>query len=370
MVDEGKLAEVLAEFARTLTTDYSIQRILDRFVGRVVDVMPVSAAGITLISAETGPRYVAASNGPALRFEKLQDDLREGPCLAAFTSGGTVAVGDLGRDAAFPQFAPAAVAAGLGAVFAVPLHHGDTRIGALDLYRDTPGELAGHDLEVAQTLADVAAAYLLNAETRQAERAASARFEHHAFHDPLTGLANRALLQQRLAHAAQRAHRSPTHAAVFFIDLDRFKQTNDGHGHHVGDQLLVAVASRLGEIVRPGDTLARFAGDEFVLLCEDVRRPADAEVLAARLHDAFTAPFPLADREVAITASVGVAFAGPAEKISNQLLIEADTAMYQAKRRGGASHQVVDLREPLNPGAHTSEKLDPRSALGSPTGPD
>lgn len=363
MVDEGKLAEVLAEFARTLTSDYSIQGILNRFVARVVEVLPVSAAGITLISAEAGPRYIAASKWQALQFEQLQDDLREGPCLAAFTSGAMVVVGDLSCDETFPRFAPAAVSAGLGAVFALPLHHGDTRIGALDLYRDDPGELTGHDLEVAQTLADVAAAYLLNAQTREADRAASARFEHQALHDSLTGLPNRALLQQRLAHAAQRAHRSHTHAAVFFFDLDGFKQVNDAHGHHVGDQLLIAVASRLAAIVRPGDTLARFAGDEFVVLCEDVRYPGDAEALGDRFHETLTDPFPLADRTVAITGSVGLAFAGPAEDVSDQLLVEADKAMYRVKHRGGASRHVVDLREPLDPGA-PNEEVDPRFASG------
>lgn len=125
------------------------------------------------------------------------------------------------------------------------------------------GELAGHDLEVAQTLADVAAAYLLNAQTREEDRAASARFEHRAFHDLLTELPNRALFHQRLVHAVQRARRSHANAAVFFVDLDGFKQVNDEHGHDVGDQLLVAVASRLAPLVRSGDTLARFAGDEF-----------------------------------------------------------------------------------------------------------
>lgn len=368
MVDEGKLADVLAEFARTLTTDYSIQSILDRFVARVVEVLPVSAAGITLIAADTGPRYVAASDGQALRFEQLQDDLREGPCLAAFTSGERVTLSDLVHDGAFPRFVPAAASAGLGAVFAFPLHHGDTRIGALDLYRDTSGELTAHDVEVAQTLADVAAAYLLNAQTREADRAAAARLEHRALHDPLTGLPNRALLEQRLAHAVQRAHRSHTNAAVFFIDLDRFKQVNDDHGHHVGDQLLIAIASRLAGIVRPGDTLARFAGDEYVVLCEGLRSSADAEALADRFSEAFTEPFQLAGRELPVTASVGLAFAGPAERVSDELLIEADLAMYHVKRRGGASHHVVDLREPLGPGDGATPDVNRHSRSNSPAG--
>ena len=192
------------------------------------------------------------------------------------------------------EFAPAALAAGLAAVFTFPLRHGDGRLGALDLYRDTPGELDPHDMGAAQTMADVAAAYLLNAQARDEARATSERFHHDALHDPLTGLANRVLLQERLEHAAERRKRSHTSAAILFADLDRFKQVNDTHGHQVGDELLVAVAHRLSNLVRSGDTLARFSGDEFVFLCEDLHSIADAEILAKRVDEAFAEPFELA----------------------------------------------------------------------------
>ena len=188
------------------------------------------------------PRYIAASDESALRFERLQTEIGQGPCLSAYESGEAVAVPDLAADDRFPRFGPAAMAAGLAAVFTFPLRHGDGRLGALDLYRDTPGELDPHDMDAAQTLADVAAAYLLNARARDEARATSDRFRHSALHDPLTGLPNRLLLQQRLEHAAQRAKRSHTNAAILFADLDRFKQVNDTHGHQVGDELLLAVA--------------------------------------------------------------------------------------------------------------------------------
>lgn len=369
MVDEGKLAEVLAEFARTLVTDFSIQSILDHVVERVVEVLPVSAAGVTLISADMGPRYVAASDGQALRCEQLQDDLREGPCLAAYASGEMVAIRHLDRDDAFPRFAPAAASAGLGAVLAVPLHHGDTCIGALDLYCDTPGELAAHDMEVAQTLGDVVAAYLQNAQIREEARASAAHFEHQALHDSLTELPNRALLRERMAHVAQRAQRSHAKAAVFLVDLDGFKQVNDRYGHHVGDQVLVGAASRLARIIRSGDTLARLAGDEFVVLCEDVRRPSDAEMLAHRFNKALSEPFQVADTELMITASVGLAFSGPAEEVSDELLVNADMAMYQAKRRGGAGHHVVDLRKPPDISERAGQEVDLRSAPGTAARP-
>jgi diguanylate cyclase (GGDEF)-like protein len=339
------LSGVLTEFARTLATDFPIQGILDHLVERIVEILPVTAAGVTLIAAGKAPHYISASDESALRFERLQTDIGQGPCLAAYESGEPVAAPDLGSDERFPQFAPAALAAGLAAVFTFPLRHGDGRLGALDLYRDTPGELDPHDMEAAQTLADVAAAYLLNAQSREEARATSDHFRHSSLHDPLTGLPNRLMLQQRLEHAAQRAKRSHSNSAILFADLDRFKQVNDTHGHQVGDELLCAVASRLASLVRPGDTLARFSGDEFVFLCEDLGSAADAESLASRIDTSFADPFSLGDIELAITASVGTAYAGPGQDLSAQLLVDADIAMYQAKRKGGAGHQIFDLRE-------------------------
>jgi len=363
VVREDKLSAVLSEFARTLATDFPIQGILDHLVERIVEVLPITSAGVTLISAGMAPRYIAASDDYALRFERLQTSIREGPCVTAFNTGKAVAAPDLAKDSRFPRFGPAAVAAGLAAVFTFPMRHGDGRLGALDLYRDAPGKLDAHDLGVAQTLADVAAAYLLNAQAREEVRATADRFHHIALHDPLTGLPNRLLLQQRLEHAALRARRSNTNAAILFADLDRFKQVNDTYGHHVGDELLLAVADRLTNLVRPGDTLARVSGDEFVFLCEDLNSAADVEILARRIDCAFSEPFVLSEAEVSITASVGMAYAGPGEEVSDQLVDKADTAMYQAKRKGGAGHQIIDLREALQADDRTSIERDLRAAF-------
>jgi GAF domain-containing protein len=141
-------------------TDFPIQGILDHFVKRIVEVLPISSAGVTLISAGVAPYYVAASDESALRFEQLQSNIGEGPCVHAYETGQPVVVPDLTVERRFPRFTPAAVTAGLGAVFTFPLHDGDGRLGALDLYRDDPGEFDMHDMSAAQTLADVAAAYL------------------------------------------------------------------------------------------------------------------------------------------------------------------------------------------------------------------
>jgi diguanylate cyclase (GGDEF)-like protein len=345
MPSEQQLSDVLSEFARTMLTNFPIQGILDHLVRRIVDVMPISAAGVTLISPGTNPRYVAASDESALRFEELQTELGEGPCLVAYQTGEAVAVADLRDDRRFLLFAPLAVEAGLAAVFTFPLHNGAERLGALDLYRTTPGLLDAGTMDAAQTLADVAASYLLNARARTELRESSEQSHESAMHDALTGLPNRTLFLERLDHAMLRARRSGKMAAVLFADLDRFKEVNDQHGHSFGDELLVAVAQRLSQVLRPGDTLARLSGDEFVILCEDLDEPAQVDVIAARIGKVMAEPIVLSDVEMSMTASVGIAFSGPGDQLSGQLLQEADTAMYQAKRKGGARHQVVDLRE-------------------------
>ena len=155
---EEELSALLSDFARTVITDFPIQGILDHLVERIVEVLPIMAAGVTLITPGGAAHYVAASNKSALNFERLQTELSEGPCEMAFETGEAVSISDLATERRFERFKPKALDAGLVAVFAFPLNHGDTRLGALDLYCDTVGPLEDRDMRVAQTLADVAAA--------------------------------------------------------------------------------------------------------------------------------------------------------------------------------------------------------------------
>jgi len=320
VVDEGKLSSVLSEFARTLITDFPIQQILDHLVERIVGVLPITSAGVTLIGPQREPRFVAASDASALRYERLQTEIGEGPCVVSFDSGAPVVVVDVASEERFPAFTTAALAAGLGAVFTFPLHHGEHRLGALDLYREAPGGLDEHTMATAQTLADVAAAYLINAQARDDARVAS---EQHR----------------------QRAMRTGESTAILFVDLDDFKLVNDTHGHHVGDELLVAVAHRLAALVRPDDTLARVSGDEFVLLCENLVDRSDAEVLVRRIEESFELPFELSGVEVTLTASVGIAVAGPGEVNSDRLLVEADSAMSRARQASRWGRHLPARRE-------------------------
>jgi diguanylate cyclase (GGDEF)-like protein len=339
------LADVLSEFARTMVTDFPIQGILDHLVKRIVDILPVSAAGVTLITPGLDPRYVAASSESALRFEKLQTDLGEGPCLAAYHSGSAIAVPDLRLEQRFPRFTSRALEVGLMAVFAFPMRHDEVLLGALDLYRETPGPLPPEALSAAQTLAAVAAAYLLNAQARADLQDFSAHSRNVAVHDQLTGLPNRVLMSERLDHAVLRARRTGKQSAVFYVDLDHFKSVNDMHGHQVGDELMVAVAERLTAVLRPGDTLARLHGDEFVILCEDLDDPNHADELAVRIDAEMARPFLLSPGTVQIAASVGVAFSGRGSDAPAELIRDADQAMYQAKERASGPAQVLDLRK-------------------------
>jgi diguanylate cyclase (GGDEF)-like protein len=363
VINEETLSAVLREFARTMATDFPIQTILDQLVEHIVAILPITSAGVTLISDTYAPRYIAASDDAALRYEQVQSTLGEGPCIAAYTTGQPVQIPDLSTDDRFPRFAAAGLGAGLGAVFTFPMRHGDGRLGALDLYREQAGVLDVDDMRAAQTLADVAAAYLLNARARADALSTSERFRHNALHDPLTGLPNRLLLQERLEHAAARAKRSHTNAAVIFVDLDHFKAINDLHGHVVGDELLRAVAARLASLVRSGDTLTRYAGDEFVILCEDMTNTYDVEILTERIEGAFDRPFELREHELGISASVGVAFAGPGEEVSEHLLAEADNAMYLAKRANHAHRHRPHVREALRGVRADHIEADLREAL-------
>lgn len=173
-----------------------------------------------------------------------------------------------------------------------------------------------------------------------------ALLEHRALHDPLTGLANRALLLDRLDHAIGSTRRRAGHPAVLFLDLDDFKGVNDASGHAVGDALLAAVADRLRAVVRASDTVARLGGDEFIVMCEDVGDPrSDGLELAQRVRRALQEPFEVGGRSVHVSASIGVASV-EANETAEALLARADQAMYQAKQRGRdrieAYHPAMD----------------------------
>jgi len=165
---------------------------------------------------------------------------------------------------------------------------------------------------------------------------------HQATHDPLTSLPNRVLLLDRLEQALDRAQRQGKRVAVLFLDLDHFKVVNDSLGHGVGDRLLIAIADRLRSVVRPGDTIARFGGDEFVVLCEDLETREDAVAVAERVNSVVSGPFEVDESEVFVGVSIGIAFPDDVTAEPGTLIRDADAAMYRAKERGRARWEVFD----------------------------
>jgi len=178
-----------------------------------------------------------------------------------------------------------------------------------------------------------------------ANKVATEMLVYNAFHDALTDLPNRSLFMDRLQHVISASQRPGTPLyAVLFLDLDRFKVVNDSLGHLVGDKLLVSVGQKLVECVRPGDTVARLGGDEFSVLLEDIKVTKDTLDVADRIHQVLSSPFMIEGHEIYIGVSIGIALASPQYERAEQVLRDADIAMYEAKKRGQSSSEIFDTR--------------------------
>ena len=224
---------------------------------------------------------------------------------------------------------------GIRSSLTVVIEGRDARFGVLGVHSRTVREFSAGDVDFVQSLANVLADALERQSTEDA-------MQHRALHDPLTGLPNRVLFLDRLEHALERLRRQPRSlAAVLFIDLDNFKLVNDSMGHHAGDELLAAVAARLKQAVRPSDTVARFGGDEFGLLLEELSSEREAIGMAERIASVFARPFALETNEHFVTTSVGIALAEGGE-LAVDLIRDADAAMYRAKERGRARYELYD----------------------------
>ena len=196
-----------------------------------------------------------------------------------------------------------------------------------------------------------------------ARRKLEERLVMQAFHDDLTGLANRALFKDRVEHALARRSRDRSLVGLLFLDLDRFKTVNDSLGHTVGDGLLIAIGERLQAALRPEDTIARLGGDEFAILVEDVRAPQRMLELAERISTAFDTPFRSGTREIAIRCSIGVVVASGGHRTADDLLRDADVAMYRAKVSGLGSYALFKPSMQAEVAARMELESDLRQAI-------
>lgn len=233
---------------------------------------------------------------------------------------------------------------GQRAMATLPLLAKGRALGAIEATSRSPGYFDERRIRLARTLAAEAGMALENSRLYEELR-------HQAFHDSLTGLANRALFQDRVERAlARRPGDSGRLVAVLFLDLDDFKTVNDSLGHAGGDQLLAAVADRLGTCLRTSDTAARLGGDEFAILLEDVGDEAAATEVAQRIIDALRPPIRIGEAAAVIATSIGIAASPPGLNSVSELLRNADFAMYQAKHGGKGRYEVFrsGLRETAN----------------------
>ena len=257
---------------------------------------------------------------------------------------------------ALPNFAETHLQAAMGA----PVHQNGVVAGSLVVASRQPGRrYSSVEQEILLSFADHVSLALTDATTTESLRRSLVDARYDALHDELTGLPNRALLRERLDHAWATASRTESPIALLFLDFDDFKDINDSLGHDAGDRLLVTLASRFADSLRPGDTVARLGGDEFAVLIENLGGLTTAEAVAAQLLAVLAEPVELVGRDVTMRGSIGIAVSDFNEPDARSLLYSADLAMYEAKRRGGGCY--VRYEPEMHEG--TLERLDTEHAL-------
>nr|WP_281373208.1 EAL domain-containing protein [Kineococcus aurantiacus] len=337
----------VAALAGSAAGDATPEDLLRRLVEVVAEHLDgVDGAGVVL-AGDDGLRLVHVTGADVDQPELVQAATGTGPCHDAAVFEVEVVVDDLSDpvQTAWPEYVERALVLGYRSVVAVPLVDRGRVQGVLDVYRRRPGTWQESELQWVRVVAHLAASYLVIAADRDRARRAQRELQHASTHDALTGLANRVLLFDRLEHALSSARRHGRSVAVLFIDLDRFKAINDTFGHAAGDQVLTTVAARLSAQLRDTDTLARLAGDEFVLVCEDL---PEIGALLGRLRRALSQPLRVDDVDLVVSASIGVAHS-TGTSTADELLAEADRVMYADKHhspgpsraaRAAVAHQL------------------------------
>jgi diguanylate cyclase (GGDEF)-like protein/PAS domain S-box-containing protein len=368
-ISERKRAERRQNIQNAVTVLLAEANSVEEAIPRVIQTL---CEGLGWVAGAR--RIVAKDDGKMRRTEdwgvpaqKIQAFLREsamrvdstgahaGLSRRVWASGEPVWLADIAQEPTFIRGA-SALAAGLHNAFAFPVLVSGELYGVIELFGK---EVRARDEDVVKIATEIGSQIGQFIARKEAEF----HLTFFANHDTLTGLANRAMFNQRLTQALARAQRLATMAAVLFIDLDRFKVINDTLGHDAGDRLLMHLADRLRECLREGDTIGRQGGDEFVVLIEDVADPQQVAGVGQKILETVARPYFISDQEFHVTASIGISIYPEDGQDQQTLLKNADIAMYRAKEQGKNNHQFYSAQMNLHSFEHLALETKLRRAV-------
>jgi diguanylate cyclase (GGDEF)-like protein len=334
------LLERLFRIQRSISHRLPIGEVLDSITEGAAELVGDHTASLRVVDETDRNRTRLLSAwgiDPSVMTSLKALPIEQGLSGQAMLRGRIVIAEDYG---AFPYSHRTLSAHGLRSAMAAPVSRNGVIVGSLLVGSFEARTYSPAEQEVLLAFAEHASLALNDAAAVDGMRRAFDDAMHQATHDPLTGLPNRSLVLDRLDQALGRSQRSGGRVTVLFVDLDRFKVVNDSFGHTVGDGVLLSISERLRAAVRPHDTVGRLAGDEFIIICEDI---GDREAIdvAERVADTVAQPIVLGGRETVITASIGIAHAEPGTR-AEDMLRDSDVAMYRAKERGRSRIELFD----------------------------
>ncbi|MDQ1375178.1 MAG: hypothetical protein QOJ09_2516, partial [Actinomycetota bacterium] len=326
----------LLEAGKAVNSALDLQHVLDVILNSALELLEGETGSIMLLEGKHRLRVVATKGNDAARGQEVA----LGAGVAGYVAEEMeplLITGEADRST-FRNLVPRAQRVDSG--MSVPLVNRDDVLGVINLNAGPDRQFTEYDLRAVSLFAEQAAAAIANARLFEMERAHTAELTYRAFHDPLTRLSNRALFVERVEEALAEDADTPRRLAVLFLDLDNFKMVNDSLGHAAGDRLLVAVAGRIEGSLGHADIAARFGGDEFAVLLRDATDDFAIRSAAERILASLHSPFSIGGHEVFIGASIGIAMPDDETPGVDELLRNADVAMYMAKDNGKGRYAV------------------------------